>query len=310
MSKTVSGINDPVGLDGVYQALAALAYGQAAVLVPGSTPARTVNALAALTNIHNFAGFVTNLDGVAAHGHAHLVSQGLCYALVYGEVAAGDRLIPAAGQSYCVVNNHVRRPVAIAQQAKTGATTSSVILVKALDPGSIMTAEFAVRASDLRVWDAPSTVAVAATAANDDLAVVYNTFLTANPSIETGDLKAAGATTRKVGFEFRVPDNYVAGQAITLRINAGMKTTVAGVTATVDAQVARKAAPTVDICATAAQSINSLDAANKDFVLTPTNVVPGDVLQAVLSVAVNDAATGTAVIGKIYSVELILPVAA
>jgi hypothetical protein len=161
---------------------------------------------------------------------------------------------------------------------------------------------------DLRVWDAPSTVAVAATAASDDLAVVYNTFLTASPSVESGDLKNSGATTRKVGFEFTVPAEYVAGETITLRVNAGMKTTVASVSATVDFQVARRAAPTVDVCATNAQSINSLVAANLDFTITPTNVVPGDVLEVVCSVAVNDSGTGTAVIGKINSIGLLLDI--
>lgn len=159
----------------------------------------------------------------------------------------------------------------------------------------------------LRVWDAPHTNAVG-TPANDDLGIVYNTFLTAPPSIETGDLKAAGATTRKVGFQFAVPPEYVAGQTITLRANAGMKTTVSDGTATIDFQVARQAAPTVDLCATAAQSINSLTAANKDFEVTATDVVPGDILDVVCSVAVSDAATATAVIGKIKKLELLLDI--
>lgn len=162
---------------------------------------------------------------------------------------------------------------------------------------------------EFRVWDAPSTVAVAATGANDDLAVVYNTFLTAAPTIETGDLKNAGATTRKVGFQFQLPVEYVAGQTITLRINAGMKTTVASVSATVDAQVANITNDaTADICATSAASINSLTPANKDFTITPTNAEPGDVLDVVLSVAVNDSGTGTAVIGQINSVAFLLDV--
>jgi hypothetical protein len=168
-------------------------------------------------------------------------------------------------------------------------------------------ASYPVPVGMLRVWDAPSTVAVAATAANDDLAVVYNTFLTAKPTVETGDIKTT-SSTRKVGFQFTVPPEYVAGETATLRINAGMKTTVAGTSCTVDAQVTRQAGPTVDICATAATTINSLTPANVDFTLTPTDLVPGDVLDVVLSVAYVDAATGTAVIGKINSVELFLDI--
>lgn len=157
---------------------------------------------------------------------------------------------------------------------------------------------------DFRVWDSPGTNAVVATGANDDLAIVYNTFLTEGPSIETGDVKN-GNSARKIGFQFAVPPEYVAGQTLTLRIHAGMKTTVAGTSCTVDAQVARSADPTVDICATAAQSINSLTAADKDFTLTPTDVVPGDLLDVVLTITYVDAVNGTAVIGKIYSVTIL-----
>jgi len=167
-------------------------------------------------------------------------------------------------------------------------------------------ARYPILTSQLRVWDAPSTVAVAATAANDDLAVVYNTFGTAGPTVETGDLKAAGATTRKVGFQVALPPEYVDGETLTLRVNAGMKTTVSDGTATVDAEVVNLTDDaTSDICATAAQSINSLTAADKDFTITPTDCEAGDLLAVVLSVAVNDSSTGTAVIGQINSIALL-----
>jgi predicted RecA/RadA family phage recombinase len=157
-----------------------------------------------------------------------------------------------------------------------------------------------------RVWDEVQTII--GTPGNDDLGIVDNTFLTGTPSIETGDVKAGGATSRKTRFQFAVPPEYVAGQTITLRANAGMKTTVADNAASIDFEVVRHAAPNVDICATAAQSINNLAAANKDFTLTPTNVVPGDILDVVCTVLVDDDATGTAVIGKVNSVTLLLDI--
>lgn len=153
-----------------------------------------------------------------------------------------------------------------------------------------------------RVWDALQTTAPG-TAANDDLAIITGTFLTDAPVLQTSDAKAA-TVTQKTRIAFEVPETYVAGEAITLRINAGMTTTVSGTTATVDAQVVRQAAPDTDICATAAQSINSLTAASKDFTITPTNVVPGDVLDIVLTVAIVDGATATAVLGTVNSVSL------
>ena len=188
----------------------------------------------------------------------------------------------------------------VSAAAILGAIARSAITQEDLAP-------YPVPVSQLRVWDAPSTVAVAATAANDDLAVVYNTHLTAGPTVETGDVKTT-TSTRKVGFEFVLPPEYVAGQTITLRANAGMKTTVAGTSCAIDFFVARRAAPTVDVCASAAQSINSLVAADLDFTITPTNCVPGDILDVVCTVAYVDAATGTAVIGQINSVKLLLDI--
>ncbi len=175
--------------------------------------------------------------------------------------------------------------------------TRAVMVQEAVQP-------FPIPLTDAKVWDAPSTV-LTATPGNDDLGVIDNTFLSAGPTIETGDLKNAGATTRKCRFRVPVPDNYQAGETLTLRINGGMKTTVASVSATVDAQVTESGDATTDICATAAASINSITAANKDFTLTPTNVARGDILDIVISVAVNDSGTGTAVIGQINSVTLL-----
>jgi len=136
-------------------------------------------------------------------------------------------------------------------------------------------APYAIPLSAYKVWDAPFTNVVATTGANDDLALVYGTFGTAASGLETGDLKnVAGPTTRKVGFQFPVPVE----------------------------------APNVDICATAVQSCNSLTAANKDFTITPTNVVPGDLLNVVISMIVADTATATAVIGRINKVEMLMDI--
>jgi predicted RecA/RadA family phage recombinase len=136
--------------------------------------------------------------------------------------------------------------------------------------------KYVVPFTDFRVWDAMATLPVT-TAANDDLALINGTFLTSDPTIQGADAKTT-TKTNKIGFFVQVPPEYVAGETAVLRISAGMTTTVANGTATVDAEVVRVGAPTVDICATAAQSINSLTAADKDFTLTPTNLVPGDLL--------------------------------
>lgn len=159
----------------------------------------------------------------------------------------------------------------------------------------------------LKVHDAFATD-LPVTPATDDLGIVNNTYGTTSPTVESEDLKTAGATNKFARFQFEVPPEYVAGQTITLRVNAGMKTTVADTSATLDAECFRTAAPSVDIVATAAQDMNNLTAADLDFTITPTNVVVGDILDIRLTAAVNDGASGTAVIAQINSIEMLLDI--
>jgi len=170
--------------------------------------------------------------------------------------------------------------------------------------------EFAVPLTDLRVWDAMGSLLPAA-GANDDLGLYGGTFGTNSPKVSTGDLKAAGATTRYARFQRELPAEYDAAETLTLRISAGMETTVSDGTATVDVEcykADREGGIGSDICATAAQSINSLTFANKDFTITPTGLSAGDMLDIRIAVAVNDAATATAVTATIGAIELLADV--
>jgi len=167
-------------------------------------------------------------------------------------------------------------------------------------------AVYAVPLTDCRTWD-NLAVNIPATAANDDLALITGTAGSAAPQIEGADF---GGTTesKKTAFQFALPVEYVAGESITLRVKAKMKV-VADTSCTLDANVYRQAAPTTDICATAAQSINSATATNKDFTITPTDCAPGDLLTVILTVAGTDAGNAapdiTAVLEKI---EMLLDV--
>ena len=98
------------------------------------------------------------------------------------------------------------------------------------------------------------------------------------------------------------------GKTTTLRLIAGMKTTVASSSCTIDAEVYRSdetGGVGSDICATALQSINNLTAASKDFTITPTSLVAGDMLDVRIAIATNDSATGTAVIGRLIAIKLL-----
>lgn len=167
-------------------------------------------------------------------------------------------------------------------------------------------AAFVVPMTSLRVWDAIATNLPGA-AANDDLGLDGGTWATDSPCISAGDVKAS-TSTRYARFQVALPAEYDAGQTVTLRFHAGMKTTVAATSCTLDLVAFKsdqEAGISADICATAAQSINSLSDADIDFSITPTGLNPGDVLDCRIAIAWVDAATGTAVIPQIGAIELL-----
>jgi hypothetical protein len=167
-----------------------------------------------------------------------------------------------------------------------------------------------IQPTDWRVWDAMGTV-LPGTPANDDLGLVGGTFGTASPSIQTGDLKAAGSTTRYARCTFQLPYTYVAGQSVTIRAHAGMLATVADTAATIDFAAYRsndEAGIGSDLITTSATTINSLTLADKDFTLTASTLAPGDTLDIRMAVLVNDAATATAVTGIVGAVEILIDV--
>jgi len=156
-----------------------------------------------------------------------------------------------------------------------------------------------------RAWfvhDAPQT-GLPNPSANDDLGIYGATFGTACPYLASADLKTAGATSLYARILFELPPSYDDGQTLVVRLHAGMITTVADNTATADVECYLSddegAKSGSDLCATGAQSINSLTFADKDFTITATGLEPGDVLDIRVTVAVNDASSGTAVIAAI-----------
>ena len=171
---------------------------------------------------------------------------------------------------------------------------------------------FPIPLTDFRVWDAMQTV-LPGTPLADDLGLVGGTFATATPSIRTEDLKNLGATSSYARFLVQLPWEYVAGQSVTLRFSAGMITTIASATATLDVQAfkvlnAPATALEADLYAGAAVSINSLVFANTDFALTSSGLSPGDILDVRITTAVSDTGTGTAVIAGLASARLLCDV--
>lgn len=169
---------------------------------------------------------------------------------------------------------------------------------------------FPVNLTTLRIWDAFHTN-LPGTAATDDLALIGGTFGTAPPLIQAGDLKAAGATTRYARFSFTLPECYDEGETVTLVISAGMKTTIADTSCTVDVECYRHdkiSGISADLCATAALSINSLVFADKSFTITSTSLEKGDVLDIRIAIACHDAATATAVTPTIANIDFAIDI--
>lgn len=159
------------------------------------------------------------------------------------------------------------------------------------------------------VWN--SGQPLPSTPAADDLGIVSGTFATDVTTIQAGDLKAAGATTRYALARVALPGNYEDGQTVTLRLRCKMDTNAADTSCTIDAEVYEvsgdglAAGTPTDLCATAAQDMNNLTAADYDFTITPDNLVAGDELEIRIAIACNDAATGTAVTPKLCKAQLL-----
>jgi hypothetical protein len=151
------------------------------------------------------------------------------------------------------------------------------------------------------------TVLLAPAPGADDLQVYTGTFGTHVPSLRSRDVKAAGAQTLRARLIIALPDNYDAAESIQLRCLAGMNTTVADTTATIDLEAYELQSDgtlSSDLVETSAQSINSLTLANKDFNITATNLVAGDRLDVRVTMAIYDAAGVTAVIGVLQDLIL------
>lgn len=172
--------------------------------------------------------------------------------------------------------------------------------------GQKVLAEYAVPIEAFKTWNAVATNLPAA-AADDDLGLVTGTWLTNPVRITAGECKNLGATTRRAYFSIPIPPNYDDGETIQVRIRAAMETTLASTSCTVDleAVVGSSGTPTADLVTTAAQSMNSLTAANFDFAINAASVDPGQLLECRLSITCNDTATATSVTPAVYKVSLL-----
>lgn len=165
--------------------------------------------------------------------------------------------------------------------------------------------------TSLRIHDAPQTN-LPGTSSGNDLGLYGTTFGSDVMYLATADLKNAGATSNYARGRFTLPPEYETGHTVKVRLRAGMKTTVASASATVDVEafISDKfgAVSGGDLVTTAATTCNSLTPGDKDFDLTATSLAPGVTIDFRITSAVNDSGTGTAVIGAIGAVQFLLDI--
>jgi len=134
--------------------------------------------------------------------------------------------------------------------------------------------------------------------------LVAGTHGTASPAL-VSEAANANSKTDTCRLQFSVPGGYTAAQNLTVTIHAHVDTTPLTVACTLDVQAYESTGEkgiSADICATAAQDINSATWADKSFTITGTDLVAGDVLDIELTVVANDtggAVNKAAELGKI-----------
>ena len=158
-----------------------------------------------------------------------------------------------------------------------------------------------------RIWDALTTN-LPAVAATDDLALVAGTLGTDSPSVQGQDSGGLN-TTGYMRAQLPIPADYVAGQSLKLRFHAGMLTSVADTTCTLDMEAYKSDEESLvgaDLAAAAvANNIKSLVFADVDFTITAATLNPGDILDVRVSINTVDGANAAVLIPCIGVVQMV-----
>jgi len=272
-------------------------------LIAASGSEDELGTMESLTLAGDLSGTVLPIDEA---GVRHMIASeainlhATVYAAASGKVATTGTLIRGIAMEAASGNNSVIK-VMTGRASITGAVARSQLTQDDLAPYPIVNEAW-------YLFDSTIHAPLGATAlSTDDLIYTLGTLGTTAPVITGTDFGGSNAT-QKARVRVAIPAEYVAGETITLRATAGTLTTIADTSSTIDFSVYRRAAPTVDICATAATSINALTVANKDFTLTPTDCVPGDVLDILMTYAGIDAGNLGVILPTISSVQLMFDI--
>ena len=162
--------------------------------------------------------------------------------------------------------------------------------------------------SRFRVFNAMETNLPAAGLV-DDLGHVGGTHGTA-PPILAGEITANDSKTCEARVTFQLPSEYEAGETVTLRVTS-RTTNVGQVGSTVDAEVFSNDddGTVTDVATTTGAFTLTTSFVDRDFVITPGGLSPGDELDIRLTtVADNTGGGGTNGLVEISVVELLLDI--
>lgn len=171
-------------------------------------------------------------------------------------------------------------------------------------------AKFVIPLTEFRIHDALATALGATATSDDDLALVGGTFGSASPTITTTDI-AGLSKTRRARVLYTLPPEYDASNDVQVRLMAGTVGGTADVSATIDVEAYesnKTGGVGSDLCATAAQSINSATFAAKDFVITASGLVAGDILDIRVTIAVDDTGGAGTLEAAFGSCEVLLDI--
>ena len=164
---------------------------------------------------------------------------------------------------------------------------------------------------DWRVWDNEGTLLPSTVGSADDLGLVTGTFGTNFSYLSTQDLNGAGAITERARIQFTIPFGYELGANFYIAVYAGMLTSAASVSATLDFEafwqtIGSRAVDGGDIVLDAAKTINSTVLGGYNWLCSGVNGNEARQLDIRMTLAANSvtASAHHAIVARTY---LLLP---
>lgn len=184
-------------------------------------------------------------------------------------------------------------------------TTLASVTIPSIERGDLTIEELKrhpIPLTDIRRYDDMSAL-LPTSASGDHLLLITGTHGTDTWSIKSQDVKTLGAVSKFARFIYVVPPWFLPGNDLQIDFRAGMDANAADNSATLDLEAfltdKEGSKSGSDLVTSAAQTINSTTLATKSFVIDTTSLVVGDVLDCLITTAIDDAAGGSAVQAKI-----------